>query len=142
MDAKDKRIIVLGGGDTATDCIGTCLRMVSFLEQKAQNSMLLCIVIYFTCLNFNIFTFQGAKSVTAFEILPQPGEVRKADNPWPEWPLIFRIDYGHDEAKSITGKDPRTYSVSTKVRSIEIQLTVTKAVFYLQSDTKARSHLR
>ncbi|CAJ0935291.1 unnamed protein product, partial [Mesorhabditis belari] len=83
MDAKDKRIIVLGGGDTATDCIGTCLRM-------------------------------GAKSVTAFEILPQPGELRKAENPWPEWPLIFRVDYGHDEAKSIQGKDPRTYSVSTK----------------------------
>jgi NADPH-dependent glutamate synthase beta subunit-like oxidoreductase len=73
----------LGGGDTATDCIGTSLRL-------------------------------NAKSVKAFEILPQPPEMRRDDNPWPHWPLIFRIDYGHDEAKSKYGQDPRNYAISTK----------------------------
>ena len=57
---------------------------------------------------------QGAASVAAFEILPKPADGRKTDNPWPEWPLIFRVDYGHDEAVTKTGVDPRTYSISTK----------------------------
>ncbi|GMT07908.1 hypothetical protein PENTCL1PPCAC_30082, partial [Pristionchus entomophagus] len=83
LDPKDKKVIILGGGDTATDCIGTSMRL-------------------------------GAKSVIAFEILPQPSEGRKSENPWPEWPLIFRTDYGHEEAKTLTGEDPRTYSISTK----------------------------
>ncbi|GMT35312.1 hypothetical protein PFISCL1PPCAC_26609, partial [Pristionchus fissidentatus] len=83
LDPKDKNVIILGGGDTATDCIGTSMRL-------------------------------GAKSVIAFEILPQPTEGRKPENPWPEWPLIFRVDYGHEEAKTRTGEDPRTYSISTK----------------------------
>uniref|UniRef100_A0A915C1J2 glutamate synthase (NADH) n=1 Tax=Parascaris univalens TaxID=6257 RepID=A0A915C1J2_PARUN len=83
LDAKDKRVIILGGGDTATDCIGTCTRL-------------------------------GARSVRAFEIMPQPPNSRSSDNPWPEWPLIFRIDYGHEERLKLDGKDPRTYAVSTK----------------------------
>ncbi|PAV70179.1 hypothetical protein WR25_12797 [Diploscapter pachys] len=83
LDPKDKRIIILGGGDTATDCIGTSNRL-------------------------------GCKSVRAFEILPTPPEKRKAENPWPEWPLIFRVDYGHEEIVAKTGQDPRTYSISTK----------------------------
>ncbi|CAJ0583810.1 unnamed protein product, partial [Mesorhabditis spiculigera] len=101
MDVKDKRIVVLGGGDTATDCIGTCLRM-------------------------------GAKSVRAFEILPQPQELRKPENPWPEWPLIFRIDYGHDEAAIKAGKDPRTYSVSTKRFITEVNANGVKIVTGLE----------
>ncbi|KAJ1362991.1 hypothetical protein KIN20_022733 [Parelaphostrongylus tenuis] len=83
LDAAGKRVVILGGGDTATDCIGTSLRL-------------------------------GAKSVTAFEILPKPPDCRKAENPWPEWPLIFRVDYGHEEMHMKTGSDPRTYSISTK----------------------------
>ncbi|KAI6214865.1 Glutamate synthase [Aphelenchoides besseyi] len=83
LNPAGKRVIVLGGGDTATDCIGTSLRL-------------------------------DAKSVRAFEILPQPPEIRKLDNPWPQWPLIFRIDYGHDEAKIRNGCDPRVYAISTK----------------------------
>ncbi|VDN31133.1 unnamed protein product, partial [Cylicostephanus goldi] len=83
LDASGKRVIILGGGDTATDCIGTCNRL-------------------------------GAKSVRAFEILPKPGDKRKPENPWPEWPVIFRVDYGHEEVKLKTGQDPRTYSISTK----------------------------
>uniref|UniRef100_A0A1I8AG36 Pyr_redox_2 domain-containing protein n=1 Tax=Steinernema glaseri TaxID=37863 RepID=A0A1I8AG36_9BILA len=83
LDPAGKRVVILGGGDTATDCIASCHRL-------------------------------GAKSVRAFEILPQPAETRKPDNPWPQWPVIFRIDYGHDEARFKDGKDPRTYSISTK----------------------------
>ncbi|VDM74476.1 unnamed protein product [Strongylus vulgaris] len=56
----------------------------------------------------------GAKSVRALEILPKPAATRKPENPWLEWPVIFRIDYGHEEVRSKTGQDPRMYSVSTK----------------------------
>uniref|UniRef100_A0A0N5A8L5 glutamate synthase (NADH) n=1 Tax=Syphacia muris TaxID=451379 RepID=A0A0N5A8L5_9BILA len=83
LDAKDKRVIILGGGDTATDCLGTCIRL-------------------------------GAKSICTFEILPHPPSERKSDNPWPEWPVIFRVDYGHEEFRKLTGNDPRKYSVCTK----------------------------
>lgn len=83
LDAKDKRVIILGGGDTATDCLGTCLRL-------------------------------GAKSICTFEILPQPPDERKPDNPWPEWPMTFRVDYGHEEFRKLAGADPRNYCVSTK----------------------------
>jgi len=57
---------------------------------------------------------QGAKSVIAFEILPQPPTKREKDNPWPQWPKIFRVDYGHEEVKLRTGKDPRLYQMSCK----------------------------
>lgn len=83
LDPTSKRIIILGGGDTATDCIGTSLRL-------------------------------NAKSIKAFEILPKPDEFRKPENPWPQWPLIFRMDYGHEEAQVRDGKDPRTFAISTK----------------------------
>lgn len=76
--AKDKHVIVLGGGDTGCDCVATALR-------------------------------QGCASVTAFEILPAPPAERSKDNPWPQWPRIFRMDYGHEEVKVKTGKDPRRY---------------------------------
>ena len=56
----------------------------------------------------------GAKSVINFELLPQPPATRAPDNPWPQWPRIFRVDYGHEEAKHRDGKDPRTYEVLTK----------------------------
>ena len=54
------RVVVIGGGDTGCDCIGTSLR-------------------------------QGAKSITTFEILPQPPEKRGADNPWPQYPRLFKV---------------------------------------------------
>lgn len=84
INAKGRKIIVIGGGDTATDCIGTSLR-------------------------------HGAEKVTAFEILPKPPDVRAEDNPWPWWPLIFRIDYGHEENAFKFNGDPRQYSISSKV---------------------------
>jgi glutamate synthase (NADPH/NADH) small chain len=83
ISAKDKDVIVIGGGDTGTDCIGTSLR-------------------------------HGCRSLVNFEILPQPPADRAADNPWPTWPKIFRVDYGHEEAAKRFGADPRVYSISGK----------------------------
>jgi NADPH-dependent glutamate synthase beta subunit-like oxidoreductase len=83
ISAKDQRVIVIGGGDTGTDCIGTSLR-------------------------------HGCKSLVNFELLPQPPEQRAADNPWPLWPVIYRTDYGHEEARHLYGKDPRAYSILSK----------------------------
>jgi NAD(P)H-dependent glutamate synthase small subunit len=83
ISAKDKNVIVIGGGDTGTDCIGTSLR-------------------------------HGCKSLVNFELLPQPPETRSEDNPWPLWPKIFRVDYGHAESANRFGKDPREYSVLSK----------------------------
>ncbi|RWS29096.1 glutamate synthase 1-like protein [Leptotrombidium deliense] len=83
ISAEGKKVIVIGGGDTGCDCIGTSLR-------------------------------HGAKSVISFEILPQPTPGRENDNPWPQWPKIFRVDYGHEEVKLKYGKDPRLYSISSK----------------------------
>ena len=81
--AKEKDVIIIGGGDTGNDCIGTSLR-------------------------------QGAKSITNFEILPESPETRADDNPWPQWPKIFRTDYGHSEVKAKFKSDPRQYCILSK----------------------------
>ncbi|GAX11523.1 glutamate synthase (NADPH/NADH) small chain [Fistulifera solaris] len=83
ITAAGKDVIVIGGGDTGTDCIGTSMR-------------------------------HRCKSVTNFELMPQPPMSRAPDNPWPQWPRVFGVDYGHAEAKAVFGKDPRVYSVMTK----------------------------
>ena len=56
----------------------------------------------------------GCRSLVNFEILPQPPADRASDNPWPTWPKIFRVDYGHEEAAKRFGADPRVYSISGK----------------------------
>ena len=78
ISAIDKHVIVVGGGDTGTDCVGTAMR-------------------------------HQCKSLTQFEILPRPPDERQSDNPWPEWPKIYRLDYGQEEAKARFGADPRRY---------------------------------
>ena len=83
LSAKDKDVIVIGGGDTGTDCIGTALR-------------------------------QGAKSIVNFELMGKPPTDRADNNPWPLWPLIYRVDYGHAEAAQVFGDDPRQYHLMTK----------------------------
>ncbi|VAW54998.1 Glutamate synthase [NADPH] small chain [hydrothermal vent metagenome] len=83
ISAKDKNVIVIGGGDTGTDCIGTSLR-------------------------------HGCKSMVNFELLPHPPQERAEDNPWPLWPLIFRVDYGHEESNERFGNDPREFCILTK----------------------------
>ena len=103
ISAKDKDVIVIGGGDTGTDCIGTSLR-------------------------------HGCKSLVNFELFPNSPESRDPNNPWPTWPKIFRVDYGHEEATEVQGEDPRVYSVSslcflgneqgelTGVRTVEVEM--------------------
>ena len=83
ISAKDKNIIVIGGGDTGNDCLGTSLR-------------------------------HGCKSLLNFEIMPKPPEQRAESNPWPTFPRIYQVDYGHAEAQQVFGDDPRIYSISGK----------------------------
>ena len=99
LSAKDKKVIVIGGGDTGTDCIGTSLR-------------------------------HACESLVNFEIMPKPPQDRADDNPWPLWPKIYRVDYGHQEASEKFGNDPRVYSVSGKeiVRDAEGRLKGIKTV--------------
>lgn len=52
--------------------------------------------------------------MVAFEILPKPPAGRAEDNPWPQWPKIYRIDYGHEEAQLKWNDDPRIYEISSK----------------------------
>ena len=83
IHAKDRDVIVIGGGDTGTDCIGTALR-------------------------------HDCQSLINFELLPEPPAERAADNPWPQWPRIFRVDYGHEESQEKFGADPRSFGILTK----------------------------
>ncbi|KAH8907138.1 glutamate synthase [Coniochaeta sp. PMI_546] len=83
ISAKDKHVVVIGGGDTGNDCIGTSVR-------------------------------HGAKSVINFELLPQPPPERARDNPWPQWPRIYRVDYGHTEVRQQMGKDPREFCIMSE----------------------------
>jgi glutamate synthase (NADPH/NADH) small chain len=83
IDAAGKDVVVVGGGDTGTDCCGTALR-------------------------------QGCCSLVQLEILPRPPLERAPDNPWPEWPKIYRVDYGQEEAAAVFGADPRVYLTTVK----------------------------
>lgn len=83
LSAQDRDVVVIGGGDTGTDCVGTSIR-------------------------------QGCRSVTQLEILPKPPATRAPGNPWPEWPKIYRMDYGQEEAAAIFGDDPRVYCTTAK----------------------------
>jgi len=83
ISAENKDVMVIGGGDTGTDCVGTAMR-------------------------------HGCKSLVQLEILPRPPMERAKDNPWPEWPKIYRLDYGQEEAAAKFGADPRTYLTTAK----------------------------
>ncbi len=56
----------------------------------------------------------GCASVKALEMMPQPPKERAENNPWPEWPKVLKVDYGHQEAIHVFGKDPRVYSTTVK----------------------------
>ena len=56
----------------------------------------------------------NCKSLVQLEILPQPPEARARDNPWPEWPKVYRLDYGQEEAAAKFGADPRAYLTTAK----------------------------
>jgi len=76
ISAKGKQVVIIGGGDTGADCLGTAIR-------------------------------QGATQVHQFEIMPRPPEERSATNPWPTYPMIFRVASAHEEGVE------RVYSVET-----------------------------
>jgi glutamate synthase (NADPH/NADH) small chain len=83
ISAAGKDVIVIGGGDTGTDCVGTSVR-------------------------------HGCATVTQYEIMAKPPEERASNNPWPEWPKVYKMDYGQEEAAAKFGGDPRQYLISTK----------------------------
>ncbi|MCZ7626231.1 MAG: glutamate synthase [Candidatus Methylomirabilota bacterium] len=76
ITASGKRVIIIGGGDTGADCLGTAIR-------------------------------QGALSIRQFELLPCPPDTRAPENPWPQWPVVFRTSSAHEEGGI------REFSVST-----------------------------
>ncbi|MDB6074336.1 MAG: NADH/NADPH-dependent glutamate synthase small subunit [Verrucomicrobiaceae bacterium] len=78
ISAEGKDVVIIGGGDTGTDCVGTSLR-------------------------------HGCNSLVQVEILPKPPLNRAKDNPWPEWPKTYKMDYGQEEAAAKYGDDPRVY---------------------------------
>ncbi len=83
IHARGKDVVVIGGGDTGTDCVGTAIR-------------------------------QGCRSLVQVEIMPRPPLERAADNPWPEWPKVYKLDYGQEEAAAKFGDDPRVYLTTVK----------------------------
>ncbi len=83
ISAAGKDVVIIGGGDTGTDCVATAAR-------------------------------QGCRSVVQFEIMPRPPRERAPNNPWPQWPRVYRVDYGQAEAQALFGEDPRRYLVMTK----------------------------
>lgn len=83
ISATGKDVIIIGGGDTGTDCVGTSMR-------------------------------HGCRSLVQVEILPRPPEQRAKDNPWPEWPKVYKLDYGQEEASAKFGADPRVYLTTAK----------------------------
>ena len=58
---------------------------------------------------------KGAKDVTTLEIVRRLPDSRAPDNQWPTWPRVFKIDYGHEEAMDLLGKDPRINLISSQV---------------------------
>jgi glutamate synthase (NADPH) small chain len=83
IHARGKGVVVIGGGDTGTDCVATAMR-------------------------------HGCRSLTQIEILPRPPDDRAEDNPWPEWPKVYKMDYGQEEAAARFGRDPRVYQTTVK----------------------------
>ena len=83
ISAKNKDVIVIGGGDTGTDCVATSIR-------------------------------HGCKNVIQLEIMPKAPLDRAENNPWPQWPKTYKLDYGQEEAQALYGDDPRHYSITTK----------------------------
>jgi glutamate synthase (NADPH/NADH) small chain len=83
ISAEGKDVVVIGGGDTGTDCVGTSMR-------------------------------HGCRSLIQLEILPKPPLERAANNPWPQWPKVYKLDYGQEEAAAKFGADPRQYLVTAK----------------------------
>lgn len=83
ISAKDRNVVIIGGGDTGNDCVGTSIR-------------------------------HGCKSVVQLEMMPKLSDERSENNPWPEYPMICKTDYGQEEAAAVFGSDPRIYETTVK----------------------------
>ncbi len=83
INPRDKNVVVIGGGDTGNDCVGTSIRL-------------------------------GCKSVTQLEMMPKLPDERAENNPWPQWPMVCKTDYGQEEAIALFGHDPRIYQTTVK----------------------------
>lgn len=115
ITAEGKDVLVIGGGDTATDCVSTSLR-------------------------------HGCASLTQFDIYPQRPAGRDADNPWPQWPVIHKVDSGQAESAARFGRDPRQYAVSAKsfiddgrgnvagVRSVDLRVAKDKSGRWIREE--------
>jgi glutamate synthase (NADPH/NADH) small chain len=105
INASGKHVVIIGGGDTGADCLGTAHR-------------------------------QGAASVAQLELMPMPPQQRAADNPWPQWPHIFRTSSAHEE-----GGD-RLFEVATtelrgmdgRVTSLHGRKVADKSLFQMRAD--------
>ncbi|MBN8236290.1 glutamate synthase subunit beta [Halobacillus kuroshimensis] len=117
ISAKDKNVIVIGGGDTGTDCMATSMR-------------------------------HECKSLTQFDIYDKKSSVRDNEtNPWPQYPIIHRIEYGQKEAEAEFGKDPKAYAVMTKKfvgdenNRIKEVHTIDVALSYDEKGNKVRTEI-
>jgi glutamate synthase (NADPH/NADH) small chain len=104
ISAKGKDVVIIGGGDTGTDCVGTSLR-------------------------------HGCKTVAQVEIMPKPALTRQKDNPWPEWPKTYKVDYGQEEAAAKFVSDTRVY-VTTDTKFENDEQGNVKAVHTVQVEWK------
>lgn len=99
ISAKGKNVVIIGGGDTGNDCVGTSVR-------------------------------HGCASVVQLEMMPKLPDERSESNPWPEYPMVCKTDYGQEEAAAVFGSDPRKYCTTVKefIKDGENKLTAVKTV--------------
>ena len=153
ISAAGKKVVVIGGGDTGTDCIGTsvrhgelgwgvggwvgagglawgCLACCGLGWWPGQPTAVLAPVAALAprqpathqphpgmhaCMHLSAsHRPAGATQVVNLELLSKPPETRAPSNPWPYYPRVFKVDYGHAEAAAVYGQDPRMYEVLTK----------------------------
>lgn len=99
ISAKGKNVVIIGGGDTGNDCVGTSVR-------------------------------HGCASVVQLEMMPKLPDERAENNPWPEYPMVCKTDYGQEEAAAVFGSDPRRYCTTVKefIKDADNKLSAVKTV--------------
>lgn len=111
INAKDKNVVVVGGGDTGVNCVETAIR-------------------------------QGCKSVYQLEMMPKLPDTRAENNPWPQYPKVCKVDYGHEESIAVFGHDPRIYQTTVKKvisdKKGHIKEIVTVALDFVKDEKSGR----
>lgn len=111
INAKDKNVVVVGGGDTGVNCVETAIR-------------------------------QGCKSVYQLEMMPKLPDTRAENNPWPQYPRVCKVDYGHEESIAVFGHDPRIYQTTVKKvisdKKGHIKEIVTVALDFVKDEKSGR----